>query len=26
MLHGTQLHCIIVQIKGYDKIKDEEVK
>ena len=25
MLHGTQLHCIVVQIKGYDLVKYEEV-
>ena len=21
MLHGTQLHCIVVQIKGYDTMR-----
>ena len=26
MLHGTQLHLIVVQIKGYDVVKIEEVK
>ena len=26
MLHGTQLHSIVVQIKGYDLVKAEEVK
>ncbi len=25
MLHGTQLHCIVVQIKGYDLVRMEEV-
>lgn len=25
MLHGTQLHPIVVQIKGYDAIRIEEV-
>ena len=26
MLHGTQLHCIVVQIKGYDLVRMEEVR
>ena len=26
MLHGTQLHLIVVQIKGYDVVKMEEIK
>ena len=26
MLHGTQLHCIVVQIKGYDVVKYDEVR
>ncbi len=26
MLHGTQLHPIVVQIKGYDLVKYEEIK
>ena len=25
MLHGTRIHLIIVQIKGYDVVKREEV-
>jgi len=25
MLHGTQLHSIVVQIKGYETIRIEEV-
>ena len=25
MLHGTQLHCIVVQIKGYELVRMEEV-
>lgn len=25
MLHGTQLHCIVVQIKGYDLMRMEEI-
>ena len=25
MLHGTQLHCIVVQIKGYDLVRMEEI-
>ena len=25
MLHGTQLHPIVVQIKGYDLVKYDEV-
>ena len=26
MLHGTQLHLIVVQIKGYDLVKMEEIR
>ncbi len=26
MLHGTQLHLIVVQIKGYDVVKMEEIR
>ena len=26
MLHGTQLHCIVVQIKGYDTVRIEAVE
>ena len=26
MLHGTQLHLIVVQIKGYDVVKIEEIR
>ena len=26
MLHGTQLHPIVVQIKGYDLVKVEEIQ
>ncbi len=26
MLHGTQLHPIVVQIKGYDLVKYDEIK
>ena len=26
MLHGTQLHLIVVQIKGYDAVKMEEIR
>ena len=25
MLHDTELHCIVVQIKGYDVVKMEEI-
>lgn len=25
MLHGTQLHCIVAQIKGYDLVRMEEI-
>lgn len=25
MLHGTQLHAIVIQIKGYDLVKYEEI-
>ena len=25
MLHGTELHCIVAQIKGYDVVMMEEV-
>jgi len=25
MLHGTKLHLIVVQIKGYDTVRIEEI-